>query len=83
MSTKVNLSTLIAAHPEVQKHLNIDGCFKFQQGGGVFMMKNDCIFCSITWNYIGEPCALLTKREFRIKLQWREGIASTERIGML
>ena len=32
MSSKVNLSTLIAAftaHPEVQRHLNIDSCFKF------------------------------------------------------
>jgi hypothetical protein len=32
MSSKVNLSTLIAAfaaHPEVQRHLDIDGCFKF------------------------------------------------------
>ncbi|KAF8957712.1 hypothetical protein BDZ97DRAFT_2078966 [Flammula alnicola] len=32
MSAKVSLSTLIAvltAHPEVQEHLDIDGCFKF------------------------------------------------------
>jgi len=42
------------------------------------MMKKDSIFCYITWNYLGEPCALSTKREFRIKLQWREGIASME-----
>ena len=32
------------------------------------MMKKDCIFRYITWNYIEELCALSIKWEFQIKL---------------